>query len=221
MALLSCPMYNRHYGCAKTGRILSQHGAIDGSPGGTENTSIWCGNVAVRLRARSRRKRVLEGILVSEAGVQHAKSPPVSNSLKAIPGILTFLLVITSLPALAGQMTVSNLQEICSRSDKDSKKACDYYILGVTEGINKAATFVGDKKTFCIPESVSLITLEIVNQENDRGGPNGLPSGSRSSSRSICPRSYTEGVPLPRCWLEYYRIASQRKSCPAVPRIAS
>ena len=93
--------------------------------------------------------------------MQHAKSPPVSNSLKAIPGILTFLLVITSLPALAGQMTVSNLQEICSRSDKDSKKACDYYILGVTEGINKAATFVGDKKTtFCIPESVSLITLE-------------------------------------------------------------
>jgi hypothetical protein len=109
---------------------------------------------------RGRRKRVLEGILVSEAGVQHAKSPPVSNSLKAIPGILTFLLLITSLPALAGQMTVSNLQEICSRSDKDSKKACDYYILGVTEGINKAATFVGDKKTFCIPESVSLITLE-------------------------------------------------------------
>jgi len=57
-------------------------------------------------------------------------------------------------------MTVSNLQEICSRSDKDSKKSCDYYILGVTEGINKAAAFVGDKKTFCIPESVSLITLE-------------------------------------------------------------
>ena len=57
-------------------------------------------------------------------------------------------------------MTVSNLREVCSRSDKDSKKACDYYILGVTEGINKAATFVGDKKTFCIPESVSLIILE-------------------------------------------------------------
>jgi hypothetical protein len=48
-----CPMYNRHYGCAKTGRILPQHGAIDGSPGGTENTSIWCGNVAVRLRAEA------------------------------------------------------------------------------------------------------------------------------------------------------------------------
>lgn len=102
--------------------------------------------------------RVLEGILVSEAAVQHAKSPLISNSLKAIPGILTFLLVITSLPALAGQMTVSNLHEICSRSDKDSKKACDYYILGVTEGINQAATFVADKKTFC--ESVSLIILE-------------------------------------------------------------
>jgi Rap1a immunity proteins len=109
---------------------------------------------------RSRRKRVLEGILVSEAGVQHAKSPLVSNSLKTIPGILTFLLVITSLPALAGQMTVSNLREVCSRSDKDSKKSCDYYILGVAEGINKAATLIGDKKIFCIPESVSLITLE-------------------------------------------------------------
>jgi hypothetical protein len=104
--------------------------------------------------------RVLEGILVSEAAVQHAKSPPISNSRKAIPGILTFLLVITSLPAPSGQMTVSNLREICSRPDKDSKKACDYYILGVTEGINQAATFVGDKKTFCMPESVSLITLE-------------------------------------------------------------
>ena len=92
--------------------------------------------------------------------MQHAKSPLISNSLKAIPGILTFLLVITSVPALAGQMTVSNLQEICSRSDKDSKKACDYYILGVTEGINQAANFVGDKKTFCMPESVSLIILK-------------------------------------------------------------
>ena len=92
--------------------------------------------------------------------MQHAKLPPISNSLKAILGILTFLLVITTLPALAGQMTVSNLWDICSRSDKDSKKACDYYILGVTEGINKAASFANDRKTFCMPESVSLITLE-------------------------------------------------------------
>ena len=92
--------------------------------------------------------------------MQHTKSPPISNFRKAIPGILSFLLVITSLPAPAGQMTVSNLREICSRSDKDGKKACDYYILGVTEGITQAATFVGDKKTFCMPESVSLVTLE-------------------------------------------------------------
>jgi Rap1a immunity proteins len=97
---------------------------------------------------------------VSEAAVQHAKSPPISNSPKAILRILTFLLVITSLPALAGQTTVSNLRDICSRSDKDSKKACDNYILGVIEGINKAASFANGRKTFCMPESVSLITLE-------------------------------------------------------------
>ena len=99
---------------------------------------------------------------MSEAAVQHAKSPPISNSLKPILGILTFMLVITSLPALAGQMTVGNLRDICSPSDKDSKKACDYYILGVTEGINEAATFADDRKTFCMPESVSLITLELL-----------------------------------------------------------
>jgi Rap1a immunity proteins len=103
---------------------------------------------------------------VSEAAVQHAKSPLISNSLKAILGILTFLLVITSLPALAGQMTVSNLQDICSGSDKDSKKACDYYILGVIEGINGAASFANDRKAFCMPEGVSLIILELIIKKN-------------------------------------------------------
>ncbi len=82
--------------------------------------------------------------------------------MKALPAILALLVVSTIVPASAEheQLSVGNLQEICTRSDNGSKEACRYYILGVTEGTRMAAAFVGDKTHFCIPEGVSLVAVE-------------------------------------------------------------
>jgi hypothetical protein len=82
--------------------------------------------------------------------------------MKALPAILALLVVSTTVPASAEheQLSVGNLQEICTRSDNRSKGACRYYILGVTEGTRMAAAFVGGKTHFCIPEGVSLVAVE-------------------------------------------------------------
>jgi Rap1a immunity proteins len=82
--------------------------------------------------------------------------------MKALPAILALLVVSTIVPASAehGQLTVGNLQEICTRSDNGSKEACQYYILGVMEGTRMAAAFAGGKTHFCIPEGVSLVAVE-------------------------------------------------------------
>lgn len=79
--------------------------------------------------------------------------------MKALPAILVLLVVSTTLPASAehARLTVSNLWEICTPSDKGSREACRYYILGVTDGV---AASIGDKTQFCIPGGVPLITLE-------------------------------------------------------------
>jgi len=79
--------------------------------------------------------------------------------MKARPAILALLVVSIILPASAEheRLTVSNLREICTRSDNGSREACGYYILGVTDGV---AASIGDKTHFCIPGGVPLITLE-------------------------------------------------------------
>ena len=85
---------------------------------------------------------------------------PTSTGMKALPAIFAFLVANMALPSFAEQLTVSNFEEICSRSDSGSKQACQYYILGVTEGVTEAANLVGDKPHFCIPEDVSLTNVE-------------------------------------------------------------
>ena len=82
--------------------------------------------------------------------------------MKALPAILAFLVVGTTMPASAEheQLSVGNLQEIRTRSDNGGKEACRYYILGVTERTRMAAAFAGDKTHFCIPEGVSLVAVE-------------------------------------------------------------
>jgi len=85
---------------------------------------------------------------------------PTSTGMKALPTILAFLVANIALPLFAEQVTVSNFEEICSRSDSGSKQACQYYILGVTEGVTEAANLVGNKPHFCIPEDVSLTTVK-------------------------------------------------------------
>lgn len=71
-------------------------------------------------------------------------------------GIALTALLIAS-PAIAGQLTVGDLQMICSGTDSDSKTACRFYILGVTEGIELAG---GDTpNAFCIAPDTSSVAL--------------------------------------------------------------
>jgi hypothetical protein len=64
------------------------------------------------------------------------------------------------IPASARQMTVGDLQAICTAPDQGNKHACTFYMLGVLEGSSLAAGTAGDKDHFCVPEGVSATVLE-------------------------------------------------------------
>lgn len=72
--------------------------------------------------------------------------------------------LVTSASAFADPMTAGDLQEICLGSDAESKAACRFYILGVTQGIG-AGMNIADGKTKgnrpCVPENTSGSALEL------------------------------------------------------------
>jgi hypothetical protein len=81
------------------------------------------------------------------------------------------LAAFLSIPAFAEQMTVGDLEELCTSTDEVSKTACRFYILGVTEGTSLATSAVAYKsglfhelkdKPICIPEDLSGAALELV-----------------------------------------------------------
>jgi hypothetical protein len=60
-------------------------------------------------------------------------------------------------------MTVGDLQTICTSTDTESKSACRFYILGVTQGIDMGMS-MADGKTQggrpCVPPNASSFALE-------------------------------------------------------------
>jgi Ssp1 endopeptidase immunity protein Rap1a len=76
--------------------------------------------------------------------------------------LATFVLFIAagSASAAVHQMTVDDLQQICTAPDNGNKRACQFCILGVTEGMSTAAGVLGDKTRFCVPEGVSAAAME-------------------------------------------------------------
>src|SRR5438445_464409 len=69
-------------------------------------------------------------------------------------------MAITDQPA----MTAGDLQQICLGSDAESKAACRFYILGISQGIDMGLS-IADGKTKggrpCIPANTSGSTLEL------------------------------------------------------------
>ena len=61
-------------------------------------------------------------------------------------------------------MTAGDLQEICIGSNAESKAACRFYLLGVTQGISMGMS-IADGKTDarrpCIPENLSASAIEL------------------------------------------------------------
>jgi Rap1a immunity proteins len=61
-------------------------------------------------------------------------------------------------------MTAGDLQEICIGSSAESKAACQFYLLGIAQGISMGM-LIADGKTDggrpCIPESLSASGIEL------------------------------------------------------------
>jgi hypothetical protein len=74
---------------------------------------------------------------------------------KHLSPLLAVALLSFPSSAHAAQMKLSDLNEICASTNNGDKSACQFYILGVTEGTNIAAGVANDKAHFCIPEGVS------------------------------------------------------------------
>src|ERR1017187_6558628 len=90
--------------------------------------------------------------------------------MKNIARVL-LLAAATSCAVMGGQMTVGDLQKLCTSSDEGDKVACTFYILGVTEGTSLAANSVKDSsgefreiknKPICVPDGISGKALELV-----------------------------------------------------------
>jgi hypothetical protein len=71
----------------------------------------------------------------------------------------------TSVFAADEPMTAGDLQQICLGADAQSKAACRYYIMGVTEGM-RLGMLIADGKTHasrpCLPDDISGSALELV-----------------------------------------------------------
>ncbi len=87
--------------------------------------------------------------------------------MKIAIGVLLCALAFVS-PAGAvdngGAMTGGDLQEICTNSSAESKAACRFYILGITQGVSMGMS-IADGKTKggrpCIPDNTSGSALEL------------------------------------------------------------
>jgi Rap1a immunity proteins len=67
-------------------------------------------------------------------------------------------------PADEKAMTAGDLQEICTDSSAESKAACRFYLLGITQGVSMGMN-IADGKTEggrpCIPENLSSFAIEL------------------------------------------------------------
>ena len=61
-------------------------------------------------------------------------------------------------------MTAGDLQELCIDSSAESKAACRFYLLGITQGISMGMS-IADGKTQggrpCIPDDLSAAAIEL------------------------------------------------------------
>jgi hypothetical protein len=61
-------------------------------------------------------------------------------------------------------MTAGDLQEICIGSSAESKAACRFYLLGITQGVSMGMS-IADGKTQggrpCVPENLSASAIEL------------------------------------------------------------
>lgn len=73
-------------------------------------------------------------------------------------------LISASAFAADNAMTAGDLQQICLGSNAESKAACRFYILGITQGIDLGMS-IADRKTQggrpCVPENISGSALEL------------------------------------------------------------
>lgn len=73
-------------------------------------------------------------------------------------------------PAGAAQITLGDLDKLCTSANEVDKSACTFYILGVFEGAALAGGMVQDKaghfqeakdKRFCVPEGLTGAAMEL------------------------------------------------------------
>ena len=78
---------------------------------------------------------------------------------------ICLLLIPVGVLAADSAMTAGDLQQICLGSDAQSKAACRFYILGVTQGISLGLA-IADGKTQggrpCVPENAPGAALELM-----------------------------------------------------------
>jgi hypothetical protein len=87
--------------------------------------------------------------------------------MKTVIGLLLCTLVFVSPAGAAdsgGAITAGDLQDICTNPSAESKAACRFYILGVTQGVTMGMSIAAGKTKGgrpCIPDNISASALEL------------------------------------------------------------
>ena len=84
--------------------------------------------------------------------------------LVTLSAYIFMFLISASALAADNAMTAGDLQQICLGSSAESKAACRFYVLGITQGIDLGMN-IADGKTQggrpCVPENISGSALEL------------------------------------------------------------
>jgi hypothetical protein len=80
-----------------------------------------------------------------------------------VSAVLALVLVGAAGPAPGGdRMTVIALQAMCAAADEASQRACQFYILGVAEGVAMQAEADSDSPRICLPAKLDATAMERV-----------------------------------------------------------
>ncbi len=83
--------------------------------------------------------------------------------LVRLSAYMCMLLISASAFAADSAMTAGDLQRRCLATDAESKAACRFYILGITQGITLGMGIAGGKTQGgrpCVPDNISASALE-------------------------------------------------------------
>ena len=120
--------------------------------------------------------------------------------------LVAFGLVLPPTPGRAGQMTLSDLRDLCSGTDSGRQDTCGFYILGAFEGLSlgggtkeQNGKFVekSSGKHFCVPDDLPAPVMREKVMKLAENDLKAYPADATTSAISFVAAAITLTYPCP------------------------